>query len=289
MNPDTLLHPHTKAHVAQFIEQPSHAVLLVGPNGIGKTYIAEQIIAGVLGIDRTKQAAHPYISQIRAEKDSISIEAVRVLQRFLQLKTTGKGTFRRAVLIEHAEQLTIEAQNAYLKLLEEPPADTLMILTADTVRALLPTILSRLQTITINAPSEESTRGYFKDQGTTTAVNQAYFLSGGLPGLMHALLDKDASHPLLPAVAAAKEILQKSTFERLAMVESMSKQREEARYMLDALQHIAQTGLDQAAKREDVARIKQWHHILKTTATAAEALAINANTKLTLSNLMLHL
>lgn len=289
MQRDLLVHPHTKTHVAQFLAQPSHALLLVGPNGIGKTYLAEYIMAETLKVDRSKLAAHPYISQVRAEKDSISIEAIRTLQHFLQLKTTGKGSFRRAVLIEHAGLLTIEAQNAYLKLLEEPPVDTLMILTVDSVRALLPTIISRLQTITITAPSEDATREYFSARGAVEEVNQAYFLSGGLPGLMHALLDKDTTHPLLQAVASAKEVLQKSTFERLAMVETMSKQRDEARYTLKALQHIAQTGLDQASKREDAARIKQWHHVLKITTSAADALSVNANTKLALSNLMLHL
>jgi len=288
---ELVLHDHTKQQVAQFIAGPAHAVLLVGSNGIGKMRLAESMAAAILQID-TPLGQYPYFSVVRAEKDSISIDAIRKLQKFLQLRTLGSENrvYRRAVIIEHAEQLTTEAQNAYLKLLEEPPADTIMLLTADNQRALLPTIISRLQTIAVYAPGESALKEYFAGMGKDeTAINQAYFLSGGLPGLMHALLEGDQSHPLLEGVAQAKEILQKQTFERLAMVEALSKQRESSRFVIEALQHIAQTGLEQSAKRGDTAKLQRWHHVLSVAADADTALRQNANTKLTLSNLMLHI
>lgn len=285
-----VLHPHTKEHVAQFAARPAHAVMLTGPNGIGKTSLAETIAEQILGLDADKLATYPYFSVLRPEKGTISIDAIRELQRFLQLKTIGEAAYRRAVIIEHAEGLTIEAQNAYLKLLEEPPADTIMLLTVDSPRTLLPTILSRLQTITVYAPAEDELRDYFAKAGKDqAAINQAFFLSGGLPGLMSALLSGDETHPLLAGVADAKAVLQKQAFERLAMVEGLSKQKDSAKYMLEALQHIAQTGLDQAAKKDDIAKVKQWHHVLKVSSEAMDALGRNANAKLVLSNLMLHI
>jgi DNA polymerase III subunit delta' len=294
MSPVVILHPHTKQHVAQFVAQPMHAVLLIGSNGIGKTTIAEQIITEVLAIEAAKLANYPYISRVQPEKNSISIEAIRELQRFLQLKTIGQKPLRRAVIVEHAEALTTEAQNAFLKLLEEPPTDTIIILTADNQRALLPTILSRVQSIPIAAPEEQHLKQHFAEQGKEAgAITQAYFMSGGLPGLMSALLNDDETHPLMAGVAQAKEILQKQTFERLAMVESFSKQKDQALFMLEALQHIAQTGLNQAVAQAATpaapAKVKQWHHILKVTTQAIDALNQNANAKLTLSNLMLQL
>lgn len=283
-----ILHSTTKQHVAQFVANPRHALLLVGSNGIGKTSLAEAMLAEILGLEQGALDQYPYFSVVRSEKNSISIEAIRDLQRFLQLKTLGQRPLRRAVIIEHAETLTTEAQNAFLKLLEEPPADTVLILAADNPRALLPTILSRTQLIAMSAPAEEDLRLHFAAQGKdAAAINQAYLLSGGLPGLMYALLENDQTHPLLKGVATAKEILQKSTFERLALVESLSKQKDETLYTLDALQHIAQTMLDGAAQKNDTAKLKQWHHILKATTMARDALAQSANTKLVLDNLML--
>jgi DNA polymerase-3 subunit delta' len=289
MSSNILLHPTTKQHVAQFVAQPVHAVMLVGANGTGKTYLAEHVLEQVLQLPDTL-SSHPYYKQITPEKSSISIEAIRDLQHFLQLRTIGDKPFRRAVVIEHAEGLTIEAQNAFLKLLEEPPADTMLVLTVSNQQAVLPTIRSRVQAIPVHAPEEQMVRTYFSEQGKdTSTINQAYFLSSGLPGLMHALLNEDDTHPLMAGAATAKELLQKTTFQRLALVDTLSKQKDETVYVLEALQRIAQTGLNQAAGKSDVSRVKQWHRILRVTTDALDALAQSANAKLVLSNAMLQL
>jgi DNA polymerase-3 subunit delta' len=290
MSAALILHDTTKEHVAQFVAQPSHAVLLVGSTGIGKTHLAQHLLAQVLELKDSALISHPYYALISSEKDSISIDAIRELQHFMQLKTIGTKPLRRGIIIEHADTLTTEAQNAFLKLLEEPPADTVIVLTASNQLALLPTIRSRIQAIPIHTPAEQTMRAHFEALGKDgQAINQAFFLSGGLPGLMHALLSEDTAHPLFDGVATAKEVLQKPVFERLALVEGLSKQKDQAIYMLEALQHIARTGLNQAADKKDAARIKQWHRILKVTSEALNALAQNASTKLVLSNAMLHL
>lgn len=289
-----ILHPRTAQHIEQFVGAPRHALLLVGAHGMGKSHLSRHILARVLELPLEKLDTHRYYKIITPDKGTISIDAVRELQRFLQLKTVGQGNtsgFRRAVLLEHAEALTTEAQNAYLKLLEEPPSDTIMLLTANSPRGLLPTIRSRLQTISVYAPESNEVQAFFAQAGghDQTRLTQAFFLSGGLPGLMHALLADDKGHPLFDAVATAKEILQKPTFERLALVDSLAKQKEDAKFVLQALAHIAQTGLTAATAKNDAAKVTQWHRILTQTQTASNALAQNANTKLALTNMMLQL
>jgi len=286
-----VLHDTTKEQLLRFIANPSHALLLSGPDGIGKSSVAEALVSTILNIEPGKLATYPHYSKVSAAPNaSISIEAIRELQKFLQLKTIGTNPYRRAVLIEHAQGLTTEAQNAYLKLLEEPPADTLLVLTVDSPRSLLPTILSRLQTITITVPGEAALQQLFaastKDK---TVQTQAYFLSGGLPGLLSALLDDGQEHPLLQSVATAKEILQKSTFERLALVDGLSKQKNTVIGVLAALERIAQTGIQGATAKEDATRIKQWHRIRKSTLEARESIERSANAKLVLSDLFLQL
>lgn len=288
--PELVLHDATKVQLRQFSASPAHAVLLVGPDGIGKTAVAEDLVARLLELELVKLATYPHFLRLQPDGDSISIEAIRQLQKFLQLKTAGTKPLRRAVLIEHAQGLTTEAQNAYLKLLEEPPADTVMVLTVNSPHSLLPTILSRMQTITIRTPGESQLQdllnGSSKDE---TARRQAYFMSGGLPGLLTALIQDDATHPLVEAVAQAKEILQKTPFERLAMVDTLSKQKEQARAVVEALERIVQAGLDQATNRQDAKRIAQWHRLRKEVLKASNALSRSANAKLALSNLFLHL
>jgi DNA polymerase III subunit delta' len=287
---DLVLHDSTMLQLQNFMSKPAHAVLLAGADGIGKTAIAEALVCALLDIEKQKLPAYPHYLKIELTGTSISIDAIRELARFLQLKTIGTQPLRRVVLIEHAQGMTTEAQNAYLKLLEEPPADTLMILTADSPRALLPTILSRVQTITIHPPTEPQLQALLRSSDKDAAtLKQAYFLSGGLPGLLCALISDDKTHPLLTSVSTAKEILQKPLFERLAMVDALSKQKDDAKLIVEALERIAEAMVEQGAIKQEPARIKQWHRIRKAAIEASEALDQSANAKLTLSNLFLHL
>ncbi|HSX36217.1 MAG TPA: AAA family ATPase [Patescibacteria group bacterium] len=283
-----IMHDATQAQIVQFIVRPAQALLIAGPDGIGKTALAESIVTKVLGIEPESLTTHPQVKRIAADGQSISIDAIRELQRFLQLKTIGTSTYRRAVIVEHAQALTQEAQNAFLKLLEEPPADTLLILTVHNPRALLPTILSRTQVITAHTPTKEQLQPLLAGV-EPMAASQAYFLSGGLPGLLSALVSEDQTHPLLASVATAKEILQKSAFERLSLVDGLSKQKDQVRAVLEALERIAAAGLTGAAGKQDAARIKQWHRIRKMALETRGYIEKSANAKLALSNLFLHL
>jgi DNA polymerase-3 subunit delta' len=285
---DIILHEITLGHLERFIASPVHAVLLSGPEGIGKTRVAQYLLGQLLGVRPAALLNYPQYRFVSPAGSSISIDVIRDLQKFLQLKTIGDRPLRRAVLIEHAGRLTTEAQNAYLKILEEPPADTVLVLTAHTPRALLPTILSRTQSITIYPPLEAQLQAYIQSFGKgSEAERQAYFLSGGLPGLLHALLSGDEQHPLLASVTQAKELLQKTPFERLALVDALSKQKENARLVVEALGRIAEAMLAQAAGKHDAARVRQWHRIRKVSLRAADDLDRSVNAKLALSNLFL--
>lgn len=285
-----ILHEATRAQIERFLISPTQAVLLAGADGSGKGTIADHIVSRLLQLDEKKLISHPYFMRIVPDGNSISIESIRELQKFLQLKTIGEQPLRRALIIEHAQALTTEAQNAYLKLLEEPPDDTIMALTVNSSRALLPTILSRLQTITVHSPTEAQLQAMLQASGKNEAnQRQAYFMSGGLPGLLTALINDDEAHPLLASVTIAKEILQKSPFERLSLVDGLSKQKESAAAVLEALDRIAQAGITGAAAKKDSSRLRQWHSLRKHTVAAREELSKSANTKLVLSNLFLHL
>lgn len=85
-------------------------------------------------------------------KQSIGIEEIRKFQEKLYLKPI-KSKFK-AGIINDAQILTIEAQNALLKVLEEPPANTYLLLTADNIESLLPTIISRCKHISLTSKIE---------------------------------------------------------------------------------------------------------------------------------------
>lgn len=83
---------------------------------------------------------------------SIKIEDVRELERLLSLKP--RGTSPKIVVISQAEKLTLEAQGALLKILEEPPGETIFLLTAGEETVLLPTIVSRCQQVFLSQEAE---------------------------------------------------------------------------------------------------------------------------------------
>ena len=83
---------------------------------------------------------------------SIGIDQIRRLQHQLSLKPYS--SFYQIGIIPTAEKLTIPAQNALLKLLEEPPKDTIIILSSQNADLLLPTIVSRCQIIRLASKSQ---------------------------------------------------------------------------------------------------------------------------------------
>lgn len=97
------------------------------------------------------------IEQETASKNSssIGIEDVKNMQKKLFLKPLKSKT--KAIIIEESHLLTIQAQNALLKILEEPPEHTIIFLLSESKDVLLPTILSRCQIITLEENKTELT------------------------------------------------------------------------------------------------------------------------------------
>lgn len=83
-----------------------------------------------------------------SEEDSIGINQIRQIKTFLS-KKSWQSQSTKTVIIYQADTMTPQAQNAFLKTLEEPPANSLIIITASNKNSLIPTIISRCQIIRI--------------------------------------------------------------------------------------------------------------------------------------------
>ena len=281
-----LLPPQTKSHVEAFLAKPPHAVILAGPRGAGKSALSSQLSVKVLKIGAEKLQNYPYFLRIMPERNSIGIESIRQLQSFLRLKTTGKEFIRRIVIIEDAQDMTTEAQNAFLKIMEEPPADTVVILTVTDEKTLLPTVVSRGQIIRVRAPSLEDIAKLF---GSSAKLEKAYYMSGGRMGLLSALLDDNQDHPLIQDISYAKNLLRLSPYERVIEVDSLSKDKNKIEGLLAALERISHAALLQAAKTNNVGDIKRWQRALKQILESQRALELNAQPKLIVTSMLLNL
>ncbi len=225
-----------------FLKKPSHALLISG-RAEDTAAAAEAAIDHLLGDDRT------YTRTIAPEKDSIGIEQIRDLIAFFRLKVPGRAAIRRAAMIQQAEKMGAEAQNALLKLLEEPPTDSVLILTSEQPRKLLATIRSRVQQIHVN--------------GTAGA-------------------------PDGEAVQLVKQVLSGTSYDRLLLVDGLAKQKDTLPLFVDTLVTVAEASLVAAAGKK-APTIGRWQTVLQAAHTAQDALDKSGNAKLVLTELMLAL
>jgi DNA polymerase-3 subunit delta' len=283
-----ILNTKTRQQLEAFVKQPTQAIAIVGAAGAGKGALAMQMAADILGLIPEKLASYSYFSHYTPEKNVITIEMARRITAQMTLKTTGKHAIRRVVVAEDAHTMTLEAQNALLKVLEEPPADTVLILTIASTHAVLPTIRSRMHLLNVYPIAETDLTGYFASKGyNATDVRRCFLMSGGLPGLMHAMLESE--HPLVQSIEQAKTILQADTFTRLTMVDDIAAEKQ-LDNLFFAMKQTAHAALAANAAQEGREKaLEKWALVLSSTHEAQDMLNKNANAKLTLTNLFLGL
>jgi len=122
-----------------------HSILIVGGDSAERLKKAQNL---------SRQSSGPDFITVDCQT-SIGIDQIRLLKRQISRKPFGSSI--KTVFIARAELLTLTAQNALLKILEEPPAHTNLILSSPGESAMLPTIVSRCQIIRLAAKLPEIT------------------------------------------------------------------------------------------------------------------------------------
>jgi DNA polymerase III subunit delta' len=122
------------------------------------------------------------------KKSQISVAQIRQLIDYLSL-SSHQVNARRVVLISPAETLNIASANALLKMLEEPPANTLFLLVTSQPQRLLATIISRCQAIDMPLPNKQEALTWLQSQGVKNAENMLDF-AGGAPLLALQMTDE---------------------------------------------------------------------------------------------------
>ncbi len=143
----------------------AHAYLFSGIDNLGKKRVALEFLKFVFGEEKEElieRRKHPDLLIIGSEKDSIQINDIREVQRFLSYKPyLGK---QRAVIVDEAEKMNRQAQSCLLKTLEEPKGNALLILISSHPEMLLPTIYSRCQLIKFFPVAEKEIIKYLKSE-----------------------------------------------------------------------------------------------------------------------------
>lgn len=201
----------------------THAWLFAGPAGLGKSQCAMAFARRLVGADDDQRAAelfdagtHPDVHVIARDIDAEDSDALehRYARRHLDERAKGSkprsvitiGQIRRLVevlatrahsgrhkvaLLLDAHLMNINAANALLKVLEEPPEDTVLVCVSDQLHRLPATVRSRCSILTFAPPPRDEARGWLAEQLDSEAIEVALDLAGGAPLAARTLIEED--------------------------------------------------------------------------------------------------
>ncbi len=309
-------------------DRVGHAYLITGAEQIGKTVLARTFAQGLnceasledrpcghcrscllIASDR-----HPDVRLVQPEssdrgKLSIKIDQVRALQGELNL-APFEGRYRVAIL-KRFDTANINAANAFLKTLEEPPANAVLILTALDMNDLLPTIVSRCQSIGLRTLQPELIEENLMTLYAASPEDALLLshLSGGRIGwAIAASQDQNLLKERHEHLALLREAISGSRVRRFALAETLARKPEQLPLILrtwlgwwhdlsllayrnhEYAEALPINNIDFKQQLEELAGSWSKERILaafKQTELALWQLERNANTRLTLESLLL--
>lgn len=151
-----------------------HAILITGDSGTGKSTLAEYLLKAYFCMGDTAPCGccnncrlidnrnHPDIMYIAPEDKKKNIAVSQIREIVVNAYIKPHSSDRKAFIIEKAETLSEQSQNALLKVLEEPPGNVLFILVSNGEKSLLPTVLSRCVTLSLLNPEVDEVVDFLK-------------------------------------------------------------------------------------------------------------------------------
>src|SRR6266567_1751973 len=179
----------------------AHAYLITGPPGSGKQLLAANLASLVNGTPAkdvfSAKAREIFVARPESRSRRILIEQIRDLEHALQMRAANGR--RKVAIIPDADRLVVQAANAFLKTLEEPPKDSLLLLLSALPEALPDTIISRCIAIPLATSGEQRVTaeeaelvnllGDAADEQTWT-IQYAYRIAQGFQRLLGAIREQ---------------------------------------------------------------------------------------------------
>ena len=251
-----------------------HALLLTGPVGAGLKTLAMHIA----------QAEGRVLTVITPESKSTALPSInvdRIRQLYVETKSRLDGI--NFVIIDDSDAMNAPAQNALLKLLEEPNQSIRFILTSHSPDALLPTIRSRVQRFAVPTIGLVESKRHLSTLGVSDPVDEQrlLFVAEGLPAEIARLVAKKSDFKLLTErVQQARQLVEGNSYQRVALAMSFSGDRQQALRFIEMVILLLRRSL---ARSADISTIQ----LIASMAVASESIRRNGNVKLQLTNAVL--
>jgi len=232
-------------------QQLHHALLLHGPDGLGKQALARQLAAALLckqpasagacghchGCQLQQVGNHPDFYEARvADAKSITVDRIRHVSR--QLAGHSQLGGNKVVLVQPADAMNEAAANALLKTLEEPASGSYLLLLTERLRQLPATIVSRCQAVRFSPPAEARVVDWLHSQlHAGLDLRAALRINQGAPlsTLRYFREDGEAHRLALVSAMAAPGSLDKLSLAQCYMTRPQDSARVVQHLLLDAI------------------------------------------------------
>lgn len=173
-----------------------HGLLIHGTPGLGKLLLARWIATAVLCDDKTgglricgrckscqllAAGTHPDFTLIQPEEDKQQISADQIREACVDLSMTSYRDGYKVAIVEPAQQMTLTAANSLLKTLEEPSRRTILILVAQRLSGVLPTLRSRCQQLAVRSPEYAAAEAWIAAATDQSVPRELLQLAEGAP------------------------------------------------------------------------------------------------------------
>ena len=283
---------------AAVAEGPAHAYLFHGPRGVGKRGTAFAFAALLLGDERRVlggRPVHPDLRVLEPLGEMIRIDEIRALHHDLHMRPFEAT--RRVYLVLGADLLNDDAADALLKDLEEPPDYATIVLVADELGPLPPTIASRCQLVPFRRLSERAVRSWIAERAQL-ADDEVLALARVAAGRLDragALLDPAAREQRASLLEVARAVYRDPGFDpadasqsvlatgaargaeaKAAEAEAIADLELSAR---DAEQRLrrAQRGAERESMLSALEELAAWYRDLVVVGAGAERAAVHAD------------
>lgn len=193
----------------------AHAYLFSGQDMIGKRTFALDLFRLINGRDSEGDpdffSIHPNLSE---GESKIYIEDARKLKSFFRLKP-HTGPYK-LVLLDDAHSLTSEASNALLKILEEPPGLSVIILVSSMPGLIPATVISRCENVRFGVANEKEVSDYLADKKIKKDdIEFLVKLAGGRIGLINRMLEDNGISEARKAVDDLRKLFNSRVYEKI--------------------------------------------------------------------------
>ncbi|MFI5240226.1 MAG: hypothetical protein ACHQUB_00770 [Candidatus Saccharimonadia bacterium] len=261
------VHPATAKSIASLKTDPRGSYVCYGPTGVGRMTTLLWILRGWHGHDEPKAncirciqitaKSYPDLLVVSPEKDSFGIATVNELTKNLALlRTDNQG--KRMVILDEAEKLTTEAQNALLKIIEEPPLETIIVLLATSPISLRETLRSRLQAISFYPASRSQACAYLESNGIKDAQLVAELASGVIGRAFKLASNEEFLSHLQQISTQAIDFISMPIFDRLVKSDELaSLNAEDMTTLIECLKTLLQSRLRKYIQSSELGQVSQ--------------------------------